>query len=72
MEKAMRRFLVLSAMTGFLLGRDSSAKSSSPDPASGRPNIVLIVSDYMGYDDIGSFGAKDIRTPGVGYLDVFD
>jgi arylsulfatase A-like enzyme len=30
-----------------------------------RPNIVLIVSDYMGYSDIGPYGATDIRTPSL-------
>lgn len=28
-----------------------------------RPNIVLIVADYMGYGDIGPYGAIEIRTP---------
>lgn len=28
-----------------------------------RPNIVLIVSDYMGYGDIGPYGGTEIRTP---------
>lgn len=32
---------------------------------SSRPNIVLIVSDYMGYSDIGPYGATDIRTPSL-------
>lgn len=27
-----------------------------------RPNIVFIVADYMGYSDIGPYGATDIRT----------
>lgn len=30
-----------------------------------RPNIVLIVSDYMGYSDIGPYGATDVRTPSL-------
>lgn len=29
------------------------------------PNIVLIVSDYMGYSDIEPYGATDIRTPSL-------
>ena len=28
-----------------------------------RPNIVLIVADYMGYGDIGPYGGTEIRTP---------
>ena len=32
------------------------------------PNIVLIVADYMGYSDIGPYGASDIRTPALDTL----
>jgi arylsulfatase A-like enzyme len=34
----------------------------------GRPNIVLIMSDDMGYADIEPTGAKDIRTPALARL----
>lgn len=33
-----------------------------------RPNIVLIVSDYMGYRDTGPYGATDILTPSLDRL----
>lgn len=33
-----------------------------------HPNIVLIVADYMGYADIGPYGAIDIRTPALDAL----
>ena len=33
-----------------------------------RPNIVFIVADYMGYSDIGPYGATDIRTPSLNTL----
>ena len=33
-----------------------------------QPNIVLIISDYMGYRDIEPYGATDIRTPALSRL----
>jgi len=33
-----------------------------------RPNIVLIISDYMGYNDTEPYGATDVRTPSISRL----
>ena len=33
-----------------------------------RPNIVLIISDYMGYHDTEPYGAEDVRTPSLARL----
>ena len=30
-----------------------------------RPNVVLIITDDMGWADLGSYGATDIRTPNI-------
>jgi arylsulfatase A-like enzyme len=36
--------------------------------ASGRPSVVLILMDDLGYGDIGSYGVKDARTPNLDRL----
>lgn len=36
--------------------------------AQDRPNIVLIVADDLGYGDLSSYGAPDIRTPNLDRL----
>lgn len=33
-----------------------------------RPNVVLIITDDMGYGDLGSYGAPDVRTPNIDAL----
>jgi arylsulfatase A-like enzyme len=33
-----------------------------------RPNVVLIITDDVGYGDIGSYGAPDIKTPNIDRL----
>ena len=46
-----------------------AAVSSVPrNSQSAKPNVVLIMTDDMGYADIGSYGASDIRTPNIDSL----
>jgi arylsulfatase A-like enzyme len=33
-----------------------------------RPSVVLIITDDLGYGDLGSFGAPDIKTPNIDRL----
>jgi arylsulfatase A-like enzyme len=37
-------------------------------PVEGKPNVLLIMSDYMGYRDIEPYGADDVRTPELSRL----
>jgi arylsulfatase A-like enzyme len=42
---------------------------AQPSPSrQDRPNVVLIITDDVGYGDIGSYGAPDIKTPNIDSL----
>ena len=63
----MRRSAVLFANLVVLVA--GSAGGAQGVSAQGeRPNVVLIVTDDVGYADFGSFGARDVRTPNIDRL----
>ena len=58
----MRRLILLAALYGLFLASPHAQSTSS------RPNIILIITDDVGYGDIGSYGAPDIKTPNIDAL----
>ena len=64
----MRRSAVVLIGGVVLLGLGIPASAQRPAGNQGRPNVVLIITDDVGYGDIGSYGAPDIRTPNIDRL----
>jgi arylsulfatase A len=46
----------------------STAGGATTTAAQSRPNVVLIIMDDLGYGDIGSYGAPDVKTPNIDRL----
>ncbi len=61
----MRTVLGLLASVVTLSGSSAEAQVVA---SSQRPNVVLIITDDVGYGDIGSYGAPDIKTPNIDSL----
>lgn len=62
--KRVRQILATVTIVFSLLCFSGSAAKAQRRP----PNIVVIVSDDMGYADIGVHGSKDIPTPNIDAL----
>ncbi len=53
------------AVTGHLSAAGGPAKRR---PGESRPNVILILSDDMGYSDLPKFGKSEIPTPNIDRL----
>src|SRR5262245_63898945 len=65
MRNMLRAAVVLLAL---LTTAPQPADAQLPATRVDRPNVVLIVTDDVGYGDIGSYGAPDIKTPNIDSL----
>jgi arylsulfatase A-like enzyme len=59
-----RRTLAAAALALASLVPRFAARAAEPP----RPNVVLILADDLGYGDLGSYGAADLRTPNLDRL----
>ena len=46
----------------------SAVTATAQTSSSAKPNVVLIVTDDVGYGDLGSYGAPDVKTPSIDSL----
>jgi arylsulfatase A-like enzyme len=60
----MRRVLLVALAVGCLASTVCDAQPARQS----RPNVVLIITDDMGWADLSSYGATDIRTPNLDRL----
>jgi arylsulfatase A-like enzyme len=58
----------LALLLALVIGCGPPPIAEAQPERSARPNVVLIMSDDMGWADLGSYGAIDIRTPNLDRL----
>jgi arylsulfatase A-like enzyme len=60
----MFRIAIAAALCAALFPAPAAAQKG----AGRRPNVVLIITDDVGYGDLGSYGAPDVKTPNIDRL----
>src|SRR6188508_3675251 len=55
-------------LTALVLAMGLEHAGAAQAQTADRPNVVLIITDDVGYGDIGSYGAPDIKTPNIDSL----
>src|SRR5262245_20610849 len=66
-RQQIRRQLFLVTAIIIMTGA-GAADLAAQQRVAGKPNVVLIIMDDMGYGDLGSYGVTDARTPNLDRL----
>src|SRR5688572_20901384 len=56
----MQRYVFI--LASLIISASHQAQAQRP------PNVVLVMMDDLGYGDLGSYGATDVRTPNIDRL----
>ena len=62
------RWSVGAALVLLAMGWTMPGAALAQAPAARRPNIILILADDLGYNEVGVYGQKQIRTPNIDRL----
>jgi len=70
-QKLTRRTFLRNGLAGMCTAaaiKMPATRGHGAEPESGRPNIIYILSDDVGYGDLGCYGATKVRTPNLDRL----
>jgi len=64
----MKKILLTIIAAIILLSCNNNRKQATNDEPQGKPNIVIIYFDDLGYGDLGAYGATELQTPNIDKL----